>query len=112
MREDKYCEGYIPWITKITPVPKPYTFADALADIGEEYLRAAKMYPPMNSAHEGYAVIKEEFEELWEEIRLKNPNRDNMKVEATQVGAMALRFLVDVIAHRIENGKWYIKEDC
>ena len=94
---EKYCEGYIPWITKITPVPKPYTFADALADIGEEYIRASNMYPPMGSAHEGMAVIYEELCELWEEVRLKNPNKGNMKVEAVQLGAMCVRFLTDVI---------------
>ncbi len=51
-----------------------------------------------HSAHEGYAVILEELDELWEQVRLKRSQRDvdQMRREAVQVGAMALRFLVDV----------------
>ena len=52
-----------------------------------------------NSHHEGYAVIKEELDELWEEIRKRDGLRMKplLKKEAVQVGAMALRFLVDLI---------------
>lgn len=38
---------------------------------------ANKIHPPFNSAHEGYAVILEEFEEMMEEI---NRASDNIKV--------------------------------
>jgi hypothetical protein len=64
----------------------------------EEYLRATQINGPFNSAHEGYAVILEELDELWEEVRKKKADRnlDRLKKEAVQVGAMALRFLVDI----------------
>lgn len=71
-----------------------------LADIGDEYLRALKLYPnsPFGSGHEGYAVILEELDELWTEIK-KYPKEDivKMRKEALQVGAMALRFIYEVI---------------
>ena len=44
-----------------------------------------------NSAHEGYAVIKEELEELWDGI--KKDDWDNIEEEAVQVGAMAMKLL-------------------
>jgi len=53
---------------------------------------------PFNSFHEGYAVIKEEFEELWDEIKLNNKVRDvdKIKLEAIQLSAMSIRFLLDL----------------
>lgn len=62
-----------------------------------ELTKAQERYSKFNSAHEGYAVILEEVDELWSEIK-KNPyyrNMDAMAKEATQVAAMALRFLMD-----------------
>lgn len=48
-----------------------------------------------NSAHEGYSVILEELEELWDEIKKKREHRNKklMKKEALQVGAMAIKFV-------------------
>jgi len=59
-----------------------------------EYLRASKKFPKFNSRHEGYAVIKEELDELWDAIK-ENATNDLVEEEAVQVGAMALRFLID-----------------
>ncbi len=60
----------------------------------DELQRARKKHTkPFNSAHEGYAVILEELDEVWEEIK-----RDDLPAaqqEMVQVAAMALRFLVD-----------------
>ncbi len=55
---------------------------------------------PMRSAHEGYAILKEEVDELWDAIKLNesSPVRDKkIKEEAYHVAAMSLRFLMDVI---------------
>jgi hypothetical protein len=65
-----------------------------------EYERALKNYPPFNSAHEGLAIIEEEFEELKAEV-FKNDSlrsRSALQEEAIQLGAMALCFLVDIVA--------------
>ena len=67
-----------------------------LDSIYTEYRRAIFLFPPFHSAHEGYAVLLEEVDELWDEIKgNKKPGAyERMRKEAIQVGAMALRFLV------------------
>jgi hypothetical protein len=63
-----------------------------------EYADAVSNHKPMASIHEGYAVILEELDELWDEIKASGPGRPNKKrirQEAVQVAAMAYRFLVD-----------------
>ena len=60
-----------------------------------EVKRARDMYPKFNSAHEGYAVLKEEVDELWDEIKQKHASQAKLKEEAIQVGAMAIRFIQD-----------------
>lgn len=59
---------------------------------------AEENFPPMRSAHEGLAILKEEVDELWDEIKKSPKNRDPeaMRKEAIQVAAMAIRFLIDV----------------
>ena len=68
-------------------------------EIEEELRKAMGKFPPFHSGHEGYAVIKEELDELWEEVKKKQstPGRaEAMYKEALQVAAMALRFMVDL----------------
>lgn len=71
---------------------------EALRAIILEYKSASEVYAPMNSPHEGYAIIKEELEELWDEIRRREPDVTKLRKEATQVAAMALRFILDLVA--------------
>lgn len=70
----------------------------ALSLVMDELERATARYAPMNSAHEGYAVILEELDELKAEVWKSPKNRDAqaMLSETVQVAAMALRFIVDV----------------
>ena len=62
--------------------------------IGHEYERARERYKPFNSAHEGYAVLLEEVDEMWEAI--KKNDLIGARKEAIQVAAMALAFLNEV----------------
>ena len=57
-----------------------------------EARRAVEEHHGFASFHEGYAVLKEEVEELWDEIKLKAANRSRKRIhdEAIQVAAMAL----------------------
>lgn len=55
---------------------------------------AQAKFGPFASAHEGYAVLLEEVDELWHEV--KHGSIDRQREEAVQVAAMALRFLIDV----------------
>lgn len=73
-------------------------FPGLLDMVGCEVMRASAKYPPFNSAHEGYAVLLEEVEELWDEVKKSPAKRspEAMRTEAIQVAAMAVRFLIDV----------------
>ena len=68
--------------------------ADAMI---KECERATTLFSPFGSAHEGYAVILEEFDELWAEIKAKKSNSKKLRKEATQVGAMVMRFILDCL---------------
>ena len=75
---------------------------EAFREVEAEYHEASANFPPFNSAHEGYAVILEEVRELEKEVFKNKKRRDvgKMREEAIQVGAMALRFVVDVCGER------------
>lgn len=64
-----------------------------------EVMRARRIYPAFNSCHEGFAVLKEEVDELWDEVKRKNHQRDLelLHKEAVQVAAMAVRFIEDCV---------------
>ena len=72
--------------------------SEALDNIAAEYIRASNTFPKFNTAHEGYAVLLEEMDELWEAVKMNQS--DSQRViritdEAMQVAAMAMRILVD-----------------
>lgn len=79
-------------------IKKAKTVDEAFEAVRAELTSAMAKFPPFNSAHEGHSVIEEEFDELWDEIKLKQGARtlENMRAEAVQVAAMAIRFIVDV----------------
>ncbi len=70
--------------------------ADALLMVENEVDAAVSEHAPMHSAHEGIADIREEFDELWDEIKKKRPDNESLLKEAAHLGAMAVRFIVDV----------------
>lgn len=82
-----------------------------LREVGEELDRARATHAPMNSHHEGYAVILEELDELWEVCKqnthashdteanrehLRQRKLASMRKEAIQIAAMAIRFVEDI----------------
>lgn len=113
-----YCLGglFIRWVRAIEPKersriaslirdlpekPENKTLQDdprlqrVLQQIAEEVERATSKFAPFNSSHEGFAVLMEEVDELWDEVK-SNCDPAKMRTEAIQVGAMAVRFLLDV----------------
>lgn len=66
--------------------------------VGAEVRRAEKLHPPINSLHEGYAVIAEELDEFWEQVRRKASDRDPVAVrtELIQTAAMCVRTILNV----------------
>jgi hypothetical protein len=69
-----------------------------LHDVAAEVRTARSNWPPFNSAHEGYAVLLEEVDELKTHVWTNQKRRDleAMRREAVQVAAMAVRFVLDV----------------
>ena len=66
--------------------------------VRNEYLKATKKFGDFHNAHEGFAVLLEEVDELWENVKLNQSNIDRdllMMNEAIQVAAMAIRFIID-----------------
>lgn len=65
-----------------------------------ELYNARKLHSPLNSSHEAYAVILEEVDEFWDEVRKKRSERDPgaMRKELIQIAAMACRAANDVVA--------------
>lgn len=66
----------------------------------DEVIRAKKMFPNnFVNQHEAYAVILEEVDELWDEIKKnqKNYDLDAQRKEATQAAAMLIRLLVELL---------------
>lgn len=68
----------------------------AIAEIAQELLRARVWHKiPMRSYHEGYGILLEKVQKLWDAVRFDDPPMQ-VREEAIQVGAMAVRFLTDL----------------
>jgi NTP pyrophosphatase (non-canonical NTP hydrolase) len=66
----------------------------AVHDAVNELEKATANWPEFNSAHEGFAVLLEEVDELKAHVWTNQKRRDlpAMRKEALQIAAMALRF--------------------
>jgi hypothetical protein len=72
--------------------------ADPLHQVRKELKRAQGQHAPLNSAHEAYAVILEELDEVKAEVWKRREARDPalMRKELIQVAAMAIRAIEDL----------------
>jgi NTP pyrophosphatase (non-canonical NTP hydrolase) len=62
-------------------------------------IRRAKLKHPgdFRTPHEGYAVMLEEVDELWDEIKKQGGGKDlAAHKEAMQTAAMAIRYMVEI----------------
>jgi hypothetical protein len=70
----------------------------ALDDVRSELTAAYENFPDMRSAHEGVAIVEEEFLEFRDAAYW--PHKQDMpgqdEDEARQLAAMAVRYMVDV----------------
>lgn len=71
---------------------------DFLEAVEAEVGRARVKHAPINSLHEGYSVILEEVDELWDETRKKREarNPEDVRRELIQIAAMACRTALDL----------------
>lgn len=74
----------------------------AIDDVKYELLTAAYVFPAMASPHEGFGIMYEEFVELQAHIFAKagKRNTEEMRKEAVQVAAMAVRFIIDICENK------------
>jgi hypothetical protein len=77
-----------------------------LDQVGTEVARAEGLHAPLNSHHEAYAVILEELDEYWDEVRKKASKRDlkAMRTELIQTAAMCVRAILNVCDGEVING--------
>lgn len=63
----------------------------------EEELKKArtKHATKQTTLHEGYAVLQEEVDEVWDLVKSQAPSKDSLLKELIQVAAMAQRFAED-----------------
>jgi len=82
----------------VIPLPDEKRLAVLFELVHLELTDALKLWPPFNSAHEGWGVLSEEMDELWQHVRTNQKRRDLqlMRKEAIQVAAMAMRFAFEV----------------
>jgi hypothetical protein len=71
---------------------------EVLVEIQDEVLALVKEHGEFRSLHEGYAVILEELEELWCEVKRPPESRDlqRLRSEALDVAASAAKFALFV----------------
>jgi hypothetical protein len=71
------------------------SFDSVISQVESEFRRATSLHGSFNSTHEGYAIIQEEVDELWDGVKA-NHDCALLKEEAIQIAAMAIRFCVDL----------------
>jgi hypothetical protein len=69
--------------------------SDILTDLLVELSKADQKYGPMQEMVEGLYTIRCELEELSREVMRYSRSKQEIRKEATQVGAMAIKFLRD-----------------
>jgi hypothetical protein len=82
-----------------SPTPFPISnYRQTAVDVVEEVLSARKHYGAIASAHEGYAILLEEMDEVKEHVWIKQKNRDQAKLrkELVQLAAMAVAMIVEI----------------
>lgn len=64
-----------------------------LEEVQAEAERAVAKHGQFNSLHEAYAVMYEEVDEFWEEVRKKRKKRDPEKIRAelVQIAACCMK---------------------
>lgn len=73
------------------------TTEEAMNLVRDELRRATEAFHEFASPHEGWAIIEEEMDEFWDEIKAGRGQSVRGCEEAVQVAAMAVRFLVDLV---------------
>ncbi len=66
------------------------------SNIVKKYREAREKHPPMRSPHEGYAILLEELDELWDEIKAWQPMPDGFSERASEFGKPGMPPAADI----------------
>ncbi len=94
-------DAFLPELEKVMQIMAPSVAADSMYQHAgnaavREVLAARTKHAPMRGAHEGYAVLLEEVDELWAEVKARKFDKIKGRAEAKQIAAMAIAFMVEV----------------
>jgi hypothetical protein len=67
---------------------------NALKMISDEYERAQSIHGDFHSLHEGFAALLEEHDELWDLLKKKRPDLDEVIEESIQVATMGYKIAI------------------
>lgn len=73
-----------------------FNLGHAISALHKEVESARAKFADFNSPHEGYAVIREELDELWDHCKANTGRSVEAREEAIQIAAMALRYALDL----------------
>lgn len=88
-------EGVAQGASRVLEVQNACPIARILKEVHVEVHKAQKKHRPMNGPHEAYAVILEELDEYWDEVKADRGKQKSARDELIQVAAMAVRALHD-----------------
>lgn len=73
--------------------------------VDEELAKVRSRHKSQQSVHEGYAILLEEVDEFWDEVKKKQSNRDPeaMLSELVQIASSAQRTAEDIVIPTIKN---------
>jgi tetrahydromethanopterin S-methyltransferase subunit H len=85
-------------ITKVLDDFRVTNIGKSIKTIITEYNHTIIKHAPFHSTYEGWALIKQKVDELWEEVKKEESgdSKEAMLKEAAQIGAMAMRFIIDL----------------
>jgi len=87
-------ESIRPNLRLVAGTSNPYQLA--LGEVFSELESARTMFDPMHGPHEGYAVLLEEVDELWDLVKANRGHQRSARAEARQIAAMAVAYMVEV----------------
>lgn len=93
---DKRYEGVKTPTLMGLPVVIAYPF-NFQALVAKEIAKARAQHGPVRGLHEGFAVLLEEVDEFWDEVKKKTPDKKNTFLELIQIAAMAQKIAEDVL---------------
>jgi endonuclease IV len=66
----------------------------AIEMLVKEFARAQSLHGDFHSLHEGFAALLEEHDELWDLLKKKRPDLDEVIDEAIQVATMGYKIAI------------------